>query len=69
MFLIFAVGDTESYFFLLNAWCPESGRVKVYLTDTGEEAILLEEWLRLRMIRSDVPQVVQAGKKVLQISN
>lgn len=47
---------------LLNAWCPENGQVKVYLTDTGEEAVLLQEWLRLRMIRSQVPRVVDAGK-------
>ena len=59
---LFVPGDAEFYSLLLNAWCPQVGQVKVYLTDTGEEAILLEEWLRLRMIRSDVPQVVQAGK-------
>ena len=47
---------------LLNAWCPENGQVKVYLTDTGEEAVLLQEWLRLRMIRSQVPRVVDAGR-------
>lgn len=34
----------------------------MYLTDTGEEAILLQEWLRLRMIRSQVSRVVDAGK-------
>ena len=50
------------YTALLNAWCPEHGQVKVYLTDTGEEAVLLQEWLRLRMIRSQVPRVVDAGK-------
>lgn len=63
---MFVAGDTDAYSFLLNAWCPQAGRVKVYLTDTGEEAILLEEWLRLRMIRSDVPQVVQAGQRLFQ---
>lgn len=55
-------GDTGLYTALLNAWCPEQGQVKVYLTDTGEEAILLQEWLRLRMIRSQVSRVVDAGK-------
>ena len=55
-------GDTGLYTALLNAWCPEQGQVKVYLTDTGEEAILLQEWLRLRMIRSQVSRVVDAGE-------
>lgn len=55
-------GDASLYTTLLNAWCPEYGQVKVYLTDTGEEAILLQEWLRLRMIRSQVSRVVDAGK-------
>ena len=55
-------GDVSLYTTLLNAWCPEYGQVKVYLTDTGEEAILLQEWLRLRMIRSQVSRVVDAGK-------
>lgn len=58
-------GDTGVYTALLNAWCPEYGQVKVYLTDTGEEAVLLEEWLRLRMIRSQVPRVVDAALKEL----
>lgn len=53
---------------LLNAWCPENGQVKVYLTDTGEEAVLLQEWLRLRMIRSQVPRVVDAGKVSVNLS-
>ena len=57
----FFSGDTGVYTALLNAWCPEHGQVKVYLTDTGEEAVLLQEWLRLRMIRSHVPRVVDAG--------
>ena len=62
---IFVVtGDATLYTALLNAWCPEYGQVKVYLTDTGEEAILLQEWLRLRMIRSQVSRVVDAGKTV-----
>ena len=59
---VFSSGDTSFYTALLNAWCPEYGQVKVYLTDSGEEAVLLEEWLRLRMIRSQVPRVVDAGK-------
>ena len=53
---------------LLNAWCPENGQVKVYLTDTGEEAVLLQEWLRLRMIRSQAPRVVDAGKVSVNLS-
>lgn len=61
-FCVFSSGDTSFYRALLDAWCPEYGHVKVYLTDSGDEAVLLHEWLRLRMIRSQVPRVVDAGK-------
>lgn len=61
-FCVFSSGDISFYRALLDAWCPEYGHVKVYLTDSGDEAVLLHEWLRLRMIRSQVPRVVDAGK-------
>ncbi|EDO38544.1 predicted protein, partial [Nematostella vectensis] len=54
-------GDQSVYSVLLDTWCPHGGHVKVYLTDTGEEAVLLPEWLRLRMIRANVPRVVDAA--------
>ncbi|XP_048575697.1 integrator complex subunit 1 [Nematostella vectensis] len=54
-------GEQSVYSVLLDTWCPHGGHVKVYLTDTGEEAVLLPEWLRLRMIRANVPRVVDAA--------
>ena len=45
---------------------------KSYLVDTSEEALLIPDWLKLRMIRSDVPRLVdmslmglEAGQLVL----
>ena len=32
-----------------------------FLVDTSEEALLLPDWLKLRMIRSEVPRLVDAG--------
>lgn len=46
---------------MLDYWCPENGHIRVYLTDTGEEALLLPEWLRLRMIRASSHRVVDAA--------
>lgn len=31
------------------------------MVDTSEEALLLPDWLKLRMIRSEVPRLVDAG--------
>ncbi|UYV71556.1 INTS1 [Cordylochernes scorpioides] len=47
---------------LLNTWFPPSGDVpQAYLVDTSEEALLLPDWLKLRMIRSSVDVLVDAG--------
>ena len=53
--------NNGAYTAVLDAWCPERGHVKVYLLDTGEEASLLQEWIKLRMLRSDTPRIVDAG--------
>ncbi|XP_061168184.1 integrator complex subunit 1-like [Saccostrea echinata] len=44
---------------LLETWFPESGQPpSAFLLDTSEEALLLPDWLKLRMIRSRVHQLV-----------
>ncbi|KAK3730373.1 hypothetical protein QZH41_020667 [Actinostola sp. cb2023] len=53
--------NPETYQALLDSWCPDNGHIRVYLTDTGEEALLLPEWLRLRMIRAASHRVVDAA--------
>ncbi|VDI74206.1 integrator complex subunit 1 [Mytilus galloprovincialis] len=44
---------------LLDTWFPEGGSPpSAFLLDTSEEALLLPDWLKLRMIRSHVLQLV-----------
>ncbi len=48
---------------LLDAWFPAGGHPPTaYLVDTSEEALLLPDWLKLRMIRSTSLRLVDAGK-------
>ncbi|XP_008559998.1 integrator complex subunit 1 [Microplitis demolitor] len=52
---------------LLETWFPEdSDPPKAYLVDTSEEALLIPDWLKLRMIRSNVPRLVDAALKDLE---
>ncbi|XP_063991596.1 integrator complex subunit 1 [Diachasmimorpha longicaudata] len=52
---------------LLEIWFPESGEPpKAFLVDTSEEALLIPDWLKLRMIRSNVPRLVDAALKDLE---
>ena len=64
-FLIFSVVlfPGESLFNdLLDAWFPETGGPpSAYLIDTSEEALLLPDWLKLRMIRSTISRLIDAG--------
>ena len=49
---------------LLDAWFPENGNPpSAFLIDTSEEALLLPDWLKLRMIRSSVMRLVDAGMR------
>lgn len=51
------------YKFLLDVWFPvEDHMPKAFLMDTSEEALLLPDWLKLRMIRSSEPRLVTAGR-------
>ncbi|XP_071035573.1 integrator complex subunit 1-like [Parasteatoda tepidariorum] len=61
---------TRSYFdALLQIWFPENfEQPKAFLVDTSEEALLLPDWLKLRMIRSSVGVLVDAALKDLDPS-
>lgn len=46
----------------MDIWFPEKKPLPTaFLVDTSEEALLLPDWLKLRMIRSEVPRLVDAG--------
>lgn len=50
---------------MLDIWFPEKKPLPTaFLVDTSEEALLLPDWLKLRMIRSEVPRLVDAGTAV-----
>ncbi|KAG8338374.1 Integrator complex subunit 1 [Homalodisca vitripennis] len=48
---------------LLDIWFPlnKENTPKAFLVDTSEEALLIPDWLKLRMIRSRVPRLVNAA--------
>ena len=48
---------------LFALWIQENGRMPSgFLLDTSEEALLLPDWLKLRMLRSNDTQLITAGK-------
>ncbi|XP_011171982.1 integrator complex subunit 1 [Solenopsis invicta] len=51
---------------LLETWFPLTEQPKAFLVDTSEEALLIPDWLKLRMIRSNVPRLVDAALKDLE---
>lgn len=60
--MYFKLTDPELFEFLLETWFPiNSEPPKAYLIDTTEEALLIPDWLKLRMIRSTVPRLVDAA--------
>ncbi|XP_048186404.1 integrator complex subunit 1 isoform X1 [Perognathus longimembris pacificus] len=59
-------GDSE-FQELLDIWFPEKKPLPTaFLVDTSEEALLLPDWLKLRMIRSEVPRLVDAALQDLE---
>lgn len=59
--------DPENRFYdeLFNMWIQENNKMPSgYLLDTSEEALLLPDWLKLRMLRSLDERLVSAGKIV-----
>lgn len=54
-------GESD-FFALLDIWFPDKKPLPTaFLVDTSEEALLLPDWLKLRMIRSEVSRLVDAG--------
>ncbi|KAG8433017.1 hypothetical protein GDO86_017329 [Hymenochirus boettgeri] len=59
-------GESDFYC-LLDIWFPEKKPLPTaFLVDTSEEALLLPDWLKLRMIRSEVPRLVDAALQDLE---
>lgn len=58
--------DDELFNTLLETWFPLTEQPKAFLVDTSEEALLIPDWLKLRMIRSNVPRLVDAALKDLE---
>ena len=56
------------YFSLLQEmWFPSNGQhPQVYFVETSEEALLYPDWLKLRMIKSNVPVLVDTALKDLE---
>nr|CAD7453362.1 unnamed protein product [Timema tahoe] len=54
--------DPELFESLLEVWFPlDKEPPKAYLVDTSEEALLIPDWLKLKMIRSQVDRLVDAA--------
>ncbi|XP_070581337.1 integrator complex subunit 1-like isoform X2 [Ptychodera flava] len=58
---------SSAFDYLLSAWFPDNcPSPSAFLVDTSEEALLLPDWLKLRMIRSNVPRLVDAALEDLE---
>lgn len=65
--LTYDISEDDSLFNnLLETWFPLTEPPKAFLVDTSEEALLIPDWLKLRMIRSNVPRLVDAALKDLE---
>ncbi|KAK7940544.1 hypothetical protein WMY93_003870 [Mugilogobius chulae] len=59
-------GESD-FFALLDIWFPDKKPLPTaFLVDTSEEALLLPDWLKLRMIRSEVSRLVDAALQDLE---
>ncbi|KAG5898788.1 hypothetical protein JTB14_010998 [Gonioctena quinquepunctata] len=57
----------ESFSLLLNSWFPENmEHPRAYNPDTSETTSYLPDWMKLRMIRSNVPRLVDAAIEKLE---
>ena len=60
--LVSVPSEESDFFNLLDIWFPDKKPLPTaFLVDTSEEALLLPDWLKLRMIRSEVSRLVDAG--------
>lgn len=54
--------DPELFSDLMETWVPTNKEPpKAFLVDTSEEALLIPDWLKLRMIQSNAPGLVDAA--------
>ncbi|GJQ80377.1 hypothetical protein Trydic_g12240 [Trypoxylus dichotomus] len=61
------IENSQNFEALLDVWFPlNEEQPKAYLVDTSEEALLVPDWLKLRMIRSNVPRLVDAAVEKLE---
>ncbi|XP_045571005.1 integrator complex subunit 1 isoform X1 [Salmo salar] len=59
--------EESDFFNLLDIWFPDKKPLPTaFLVDTSEEALLLPDWLKLRMIRSEVSRLVDAALQDLE---
>uniref|UniRef100_A0A669F6N8 Integrator complex subunit 1 n=1 Tax=Oreochromis niloticus TaxID=8128 RepID=A0A669F6N8_ORENI len=59
-------GESD-FHMLLDIWFPDKKPLPTaFLVDTSEEALLLPDWLKLRMIRSEVSRLVDAALQDLE---
>uniref|UniRef100_A0A3P9D6L9 Integrator complex subunit 1 n=1 Tax=Maylandia zebra TaxID=106582 RepID=A0A3P9D6L9_9CICH len=57
----------SDFHMLLDIWFPDKKPLPTaFLVDTSEEALLLPDWLKLRMIRSEVSRLVDAALQDLE---
>lgn len=72
MIILLSYGPAHSkdlYQELLETWFPEKGKPpSAYLLDTSEEALLLPDWLKLRMIRSSAEPLIDTALQDLEPS-
>uniref|UniRef100_A0AAX7UUE0 Integrator complex subunit 1 n=1 Tax=Astatotilapia calliptera TaxID=8154 RepID=A0AAX7UUE0_ASTCA len=60
-------GSPSDFHMLLDIWFPDKKPLPTaFLVDTSEEALLLPDWLKLRMIRSEVSRLVDAALQDLE---
>lgn len=60
MKLISVDEDGELFAWFLSIWFGANSP-KAYLMDTSEDALLFPDWLKLKMVRSHQPALIQAG--------
>uniref|UniRef100_A0A4W5NFU4 Integrator complex subunit 1 n=1 Tax=Hucho hucho TaxID=62062 RepID=A0A4W5NFU4_9TELE len=69
MVILLTLGPPKGidFFNLLDIWFPDKKPLPTaFLVDTSEEALLLPDWLKLRMIRSEVARLVDAALQDLE---
>ena len=55
------------FYNLLEVWFPPNGEIpQAFLVETSEEALIYPDWLKLRMIRSNVEALVDGALKDLE---